>query len=114
MSQYTLEQSVITQNMKSEINGIKSSLKYGYKEDKQKIGKMVVRTEFEEYRAMKQEADENGKKWWVHDPNGKLSYNLVLTVAVPLLGANCDFTNVHYYRWDEKRQRFDYENTEIQ
>ena len=113
MSEYTIKNHSITAKMKEEVRKTTEWIRDDYAEHNDRIGKIKVEYEFEEYQAMKCEVLEDGKKRYTHDPNGEITYELVVTIMVPLLGMTFDATDHHQYRWNEKNQQLDHESTDI-
>ena len=99
MSDYTLKEPVFTKKMKEEAQEIMKYWPYSYKEDGQKIGKVKAAYEFNKWKSMK---------------DGSITYDCTLTVSVPLLGMPFEATDVHTYLWNERKQEYEFQETNIQ
>lgn len=113
MSDYTVKTMKLTEDIKSKVGKMSEWIKEDYADRKEKIGKVEVEYEFEEYQAMKCEVLSNGTKRWTPDPNGEITYELIVTFKVPLRGMSFEATDHHQYRWNERRKELEHESTDV-
>lgn len=113
MNDYEMKTNFLTPEIKEEMKKMKEWIQEDYADSNRKIGKVKVEYEFEEYQAMKCEVLPNGNKRYTPDPNGEISYQLVVTFLVPLLGMSFRATDHHEYRWNEKSHHLEHESTDV-
>ena len=113
MNEYELKSDRFTAKMRKEVQSTVKWLKDDYSEANEKVGKPKATYEFEAYRAMKAERRADGCIHYTYDKNGKLTYECVLTIKFPLRYLPFEAVDVHTYRWNEKRQEWEHESTDI-
>ena len=113
MSDYTMKKNILTQEIRDVVNKVAEWIKEDYADHNEKIGKIKVKYEFEEYQAMKCEDLGDGRKRYTADPNGEITYELLVIFMAPLLGLSFSATDHHQYRWNERRKQLDHESTDI-
>lgn len=116
MNEFELTKPTFTRKMRAEAKSIMSWLRDDYKENHEKIGRMKAQGEFEEFFECESFIGKDGRKWYkagVKDTSKPSTYECVLYIFVPLTGMSFKATDRHKYRWNEKWQRFEHEETEI-
>lgn len=113
MSEYRLKKQTFTRKMRADALEKAKSLREDYADRRKRVGKCKIQYEFQVYQKMKAERQADGWVRYTHDENGKITYELVLTITFPLSYLPFDAVDIHTYRWNERRKEFEFESTEI-